>query len=158
MVGTNTALADNPGLTTRLWPGKDPLRVVLDLKGRLPKSLKMFTDGKPTLVLRNGPDSVDGPLRYRHVDASADLVKTILDILYAEGIQSLIVEGGAQLLNTFLSAGAWDEIRQFVSPKVAGNKGVPAPSLPVFTSASTKRLEDDELTTLIRESANSPIR
>lgn len=158
MVGTETALNDDPELTTRLWPGKDPLRVVLDLKGRLPKTLKLLSDGKPTLVLRHGPDGSEGVVRFRHVDPANDLVQEIRSILYDEGIQSVIVEGGAKLLNTFLDADAWDEIRQFTNGQVAGKDGVQAPGLPAIAVAHTESIGVDALTTMIRESANPPIR
>jgi diaminohydroxyphosphoribosylaminopyrimidine deaminase/5-amino-6-(5-phosphoribosylamino)uracil reductase len=145
MVGTNTALHDDPELTTRLWPGKDPLRVVLDLEGRLPKTLKMFTDGKPTLVLRYGPDSAEGSVSFRHVQLEKDLVQEISRILYEEGIQSLLVEGGAQLLNTFLKANAWDEIRQFENPGINAPNGLPAPSIPGLKNVKTQKIGDDAL-------------
>ncbi len=157
MVGTRTAVNDDPELTTRLWPGKDALRVVLDLNGRLPITLRMFTDGKPTLVLRHGPDETNGPVRYRHVDPSDNLLKEVDRILYDEGIQSVIVEGGSRLLNTYLAANAWDEIRRFVSKKTIGREGVPAPHMPAAESVIEHSLGEDALSTIIRGSAHSPI-
>jgi diaminohydroxyphosphoribosylaminopyrimidine deaminase / 5-amino-6-(5-phosphoribosylamino)uracil reductase len=147
MIGTGTALNDDPSLTARYWPGKNPLRVVLDLKGRLPKSLNLFSDGNPTLVLRHGQDGAEGIVRYRHVDPAMDLVSQVLKILHSEGALSVIIEGGAQVLNSFLAAGAWDEIRRFISPKVAGRKGQMAPGLPSFVVGNWSKVGDDELIT-----------
>jgi diaminohydroxyphosphoribosylaminopyrimidine deaminase/5-amino-6-(5-phosphoribosylamino)uracil reductase len=145
LVGTETALQDDPQLTARHWPGKNPLRVVLDLKSRLPKTLKLFSDGHPTLVLHLGKDGEYGPLSYRHVDPSTGLLKQINDILFHEGIQSLIVEGGVKLLKTFLDAKAWDEVRIFRNTGMTAPGGVPAPDLPELNSRSNLKFGTDEL-------------
>jgi len=110
MVGTKTVLMDNPTLTTRLWDGPDPLRVTIDRKGVLPDSVHL-KDGKvPTVIYNNGD------------------LKQILDDLYKRGIQSLMVEGGPQLLQHFIDAGLWDEARVEIAPITLG-KGVPAPEI-----------------------------
>jgi len=110
IVGTKTVLMDNPTLTTRLWDGPDPLRVTIDRKGVLPDSVHL-KDGKvPTVIYNNGD------------------LKQILDDLYKRGIQSLMVEGGPQLLQHFIDAGLWDEARVEIAPITLG-KGVPAPEI-----------------------------
>jgi diaminohydroxyphosphoribosylaminopyrimidine deaminase/5-amino-6-(5-phosphoribosylamino)uracil reductase len=110
MVGTRTVLLDNPSLTTRLWDGPNPLRVSVDRKGILPESIHL-KDGKvPTVI-------------YCHGDLPA-----ILEDLYRQGIQSLMVEGGACLIQHFVDEGLWDEARVEVAPLVLG-KGVSAPRL-----------------------------
>lgn len=110
MVGTRTVLLDNPSLTTRLWDGPNPLRVSVDRKGILPESIHL-KDGKvPTVI-------------YCHGDLPA-----ILENLYRQGIQSLMVEGGACLIQHFVDEGLWDEARVEVAPLVLG-KGVSAPRL-----------------------------
>lgn len=110
MVGTKTVLMDNPTLTTRLWEGPNPLRVTIDRKGVLPESVNL-KDGKiPTVIYQTGD------------------IKEILDDLYKRGIQSLMVEGGAQLLQHFMDEGLWDEARVEVAPFVLGN-GVFAPKM-----------------------------
>jgi diaminohydroxyphosphoribosylaminopyrimidine deaminase/5-amino-6-(5-phosphoribosylamino)uracil reductase len=110
MVGTKTVLMDNPTLTTRLWDGPDPLRVTIDRKGVLPDSVHL-KDGKvPTVIYNNGD------------------LKQILDDLYKRGIQSLMVEGGPQLLQHFIDAGLWNEARVEIAPITLG-KGVPAPEI-----------------------------
>ena len=110
MVGTRTVLMDNPTLTTRLWDGPNPLRVTIDRKGVLPDSAHL-KDGKvPTVIYNNGD------------------LKQILDDLYKRGVQSLMVEGGPQLIKHFIDAGIWDEARIEVAPFKLGN-GVPAPEM-----------------------------
>ena len=110
MVGTKTVLMDDPTLTTRLWEGPDPLRVTIDRKGVLPDSVHI-KDGKVPTVIYNTGD-----------------LKHILDDLYKRGIQSLLVEGGAHLLQHFMDSGLWDEARIEIAPLTLG-KGVLAPEM-----------------------------
>ena len=107
LVGGRTALLDNPSLTTRHWPGRSPLRVVIDSHGDLPADLRLF----PARVFRTAPGEL--PLQ------------EILSDLATEGVQSLLVEGGPTLHQAFLDQGLWDEIRVEHCPQRLG-KGVPA--------------------------------
>ena len=145
LVGTETALKDDPQLTARLWPGKNPLRVVLDLTGRLPKSLKLFSDGHLTLVLRHGTDAEEGPVRFRGIDPGKELTRQISEVLYREGVQSLIVEGGTKLLKTWLDANAWDEARIFTNTEMTLTEGTPAPPTAAMNFRSDLKLGTDEL-------------
>lgn len=110
MVGTRTALLDNPRLCTTRWSGRNPVRVVLDRHGVIPRDSKLFSADAETLVY------TDTDYQY------------ILSDLAARGIHSLMVEGGAQLLTTILESGIWDEIHLEVSPQQVG-QGVKAPVL-----------------------------
>lgn len=110
MVGTHTVLMDNPTLTTRLWDGPNPLRVTIDRNGVLPESVHLKDPSVPTVIYE------DGDLRQ------------ILQDLYKRGIQSLMVEGGARLLQHFIDAGLWDEARIEIAPLHLG-EGVPAPKM-----------------------------
>ena len=117
LVGYNTALHDDPSLTTRDWPGKNPLRVVLDPKGSLPKPLKLFSDGQETMRITN-TNQYD----------SESFLKEALDTLYKKGIASLIVEGGSHTLQQFINAKLWDEARVFTAPTSFG-QGIPSPTI-----------------------------
>ena len=144
MVGANTALADNPMLNIRRWHGRQPLRVVLDRQLRLPASLHLFDGSQPTLVFTDGiantvrRDSVTPPLRRRGgrgvrlaaVPFDEQLPHHILDELYRRKITSVLIEGGTQLLQTFIDAGLWDEMRVFKGTAVFGD-GVKAPEIKV---------------------------
>lgn len=151
LVGTSTALLDDPELTVRYSKGRNPVRAVLDMGCRLPNTLKLF-DGSAQTLLLNALHNVDrGDLRYRLVDVSTSLPFGILDTLQSERIQSVIVEGGAKLLNSFISAGLWDEARIFASPEPL-NQGLPAPALPGSPDSQTK-VGVDSLT-IIRNSTS----
>jgi diaminohydroxyphosphoribosylaminopyrimidine deaminase/5-amino-6-(5-phosphoribosylamino)uracil reductase len=110
LVGTNTALQDNPTLTTRLWPGPNPLRLTIDRNGILPPTLHLKDNSTPTVI-------------YSH-----ESIEEILADLYARGIQSLLVEGGAKLLQSFIDKGLWDEARIETAPLCLG-QGTKAPTL-----------------------------
>jgi diaminohydroxyphosphoribosylaminopyrimidine deaminase/5-amino-6-(5-phosphoribosylamino)uracil reductase len=128
MVGTNTAIKDNPKLTARRWMGDNPVRVVIDRKLRIPSGYNLLDGTIPTLVYteQNAADSEN--LTYIRINFAENLVRQILDDLFDRNILSLIVEGGQQLLNAFIRAGAWDEARVEIAPLWIG-KGVKAPEI-----------------------------
>ncbi len=130
MVGTNTALHDNPELNVREWKGKDPLRIVLDQHLRLPGHLHIFNKKIKTLVFTsaNSARSNSTNLEYFSIDFGSKIVKEICDALYTKNIQSLFVEGGSRLLQTFINEGLWDEARIFTGNKVLP-EGVKAPEI-----------------------------
>jgi diaminohydroxyphosphoribosylaminopyrimidine deaminase/5-amino-6-(5-phosphoribosylamino)uracil reductase len=116
LVGTNTALQDNPSLTVREWTGKNPLRVVLDKNLRLPPDLHIFDGKTPSLILTS-KDKKDMPnVSFERIDFGEDVLTEIMDSMYQKNILSLLVEGGAQVLNSFIKKGLWDEARVFTSP------------------------------------------
>lgn len=152
LVGTTTILEDNPKLDVRHWTGKNPVRVVLDrsLKiGRTADKLKVdyhVLDGNvPTLVLTEVQEASryrEG-LDYRILDFSRDIAQNIARMLHEENVLSVLVEGGAQTLRTFIDAGLWDEARIF-SGTSTFQKGLRAPTLSGKLIAS-KTIGSDQL-------------
>ena len=124
VVGAATARIDNPSLTTRYWPGKSPLRVVLSHELSIPDNLNLFTDGLPTVVYNGVKDAVEGAVEYVKIDT--DEPRLWLQDLYRRGVTSVMVEGGARVLNGLIDAGLWDEARVEVSARRVG-EGVAAP-------------------------------
>ncbi|MBR5323348.1 MAG: bifunctional diaminohydroxyphosphoribosylaminopyrimidine deaminase/5-amino-6-(5-phosphoribosylamino)uracil reductase RibD [Muribaculaceae bacterium] len=127
LVGTTTAITDNPSLTVRGWKGKNPLRVAIDRDARLSTENKIFNTDAPTLVFTHITSDVDDS-RYIKIDFSKDIIPQILSELYARKITSLMVEGGAKTLQSFIYSGVWDEIRREVST-VSIKEGVKAPKI-----------------------------
>lgn len=111
LVGSGTAIADNPSLSNRLWPGRSPRPVVLDRRGRVgAENLKM-----------QAPLILDSPT-----------VADALYEMYARGITSVLVEGGTSVLQSFIDSGLWDKVRIEVSPKLLGEHGrTSAPKIPL---------------------------
>ncbi len=138
LVGTRTAMLDNPQLTARLWSGRNPVRICIDQEMEIPASSKMFDNQAKTIVITSRTlNNIEPTLRLRSGSGSnilfcpanfnEPLVPQILDILYRNEIQSVIVEGGAQTLNTFISLGLWDEARVFTNSRLNIGNGVKAP-------------------------------
>ncbi|GAA4327304.1 bifunctional diaminohydroxyphosphoribosylaminopyrimidine deaminase/5-amino-6-(5-phosphoribosylamino)uracil reductase RibD [Flaviaesturariibacter amylovorans] len=129
LVGTNTALFDDPELSTRHWPGAQPLRIVLDRRRRLPVGLRLFSGDLPTLVLNEGKNERHHGLEYVHLDGfgSPGFAERIVQTLHARGLQSLLVEGGAQLLQCFIDSGLWDETLVLTNTALRVGSGIPAP-------------------------------
>ena len=130
MVGTNTALYDNPQLSSRDLKARNPLRIVLDRELKLPQTHHLF-DGKiPTIVFTEKLKDSKENLSYVQLDfAAKDFLKLLLDYLHNIGVQSVIIEGGSKLLQSFIYADLWDEARVFEAGKVFFEKGIKAPSL-----------------------------
>jgi diaminohydroxyphosphoribosylaminopyrimidine deaminase/5-amino-6-(5-phosphoribosylamino)uracil reductase len=119
MVGTNTAILDNPELTVRHWSGKSPLRIVIDLHRRISKESKIFDGHNPTLVISNH-NSMANNIEYLNITGSTDFLKNILSELYRRNINSVLVEGGANLHDSFIKNDLWDEIRIETAPVELG--------------------------------------
>ncbi len=129
LVGTNTALFDDPALTTRLWQGPDPLRLVVDMHLRLPSSLQLFNRQVRTIVFNALQHEQMDNLMYYQLTQDVNLVHQIVHALYQLKIQSVLVEGGAQLLQSFIDEGLWDEIRLITNHELVVPQGLPAPRL-----------------------------
>lgn len=130
MVGSVTALKDNPALTPRLWPGKPPLRIVADRQLKLPMDLVMFTDRLPTILLNEIKDEERGAVSLVKIPAGECLPVWLMDFLYKKNISSLIVEGGPTLQQSFIDAGTWDEAIVIENTELIIGDGIKAVSLP----------------------------
>ena len=127
LVGTTTVITDNPSLTVRGWKGNNPLRVVIDKEAKLSFENKIFNFDASTLIFTDLDSDVDDS-RYLKIDFSKNIIPQILRELYSRKINSLMVEGGAKTLQSFIDEGVWDEIRREVS-YVSIKEGVKAPEL-----------------------------
>lgn len=126
LVGTNTVMLDNPQLTARLWSGRNPVRICLDENLCIAPESRILDGQATTIIINSQKDSTEGNLLFCKADFNGNIVTQILDILYQHEIQSVIVEGGAQTLRSFISQGLWDEARVFTSNQIIGS-GIMAP-------------------------------
>lgn len=148
VVGAATARIDDPALTTRYWPGKSPLRVVMSRGLSLPDNLRLLTDGRPTVIYNGVKNAVQGVVEYVKLDTTHP--QAWLQDLYHRGVTSVMVEGGLSLLQWLIDAGTWDEARIEVSPRRVGH-GVEAPRIDVPPIAQYHI--DGNTITLIRQNA-----
>lgn len=130
MVGTNTALTDDPSLTTRLWPGNNPVRVVLDMHLRLPQTLQVFNGDAQTIIFNAARHEKYDSLTFYRLQPDQPLVPQIVAALYRLNILSVLVEGGTALLQSFIDAGLWDEARIITNTALMLPGGLAAPRLP----------------------------
>ena len=128
MVGTNTARLDNPSLTVRQWYGPSPLRIVLDRKRTLSAELHLFDGSIPTLVFTEGTKVSRPDIDFIPIDYQQDILPQIMEVLFERGLQSLLVEGGSVLLQSFIDAGLWDEIFIEECPQML-HSGVKSPEM-----------------------------
>jgi diaminohydroxyphosphoribosylaminopyrimidine deaminase / 5-amino-6-(5-phosphoribosylamino)uracil reductase len=164
IVGTNTALFDDPELTTRLWPGKSPVRLVVDMNLRLPKNLKLFNLAQPTIVFNlhqhNLPfekffiSDIEG-VGYYQVTEDVSIVHQVMNALYRMNIQSVMVEGGTNLLQSFIDEDIWDEARVISNEKMVLGSGLPAPVLKNFGLEMSEKIFSDSIRTY--KNLNGPL-
>ena len=138
LIGTNTALFDDPELTTRLWPGPSPIRLVTDSGMRLPKNLKIFNQQQATIIFNTQVHDIEenmtaallkekgGNWHYK-MKGSLYAASQIANALYRLNILSVMVEGGAKLLQSFIDDGIWDEIRIIQNNILTAGDGLNAP-------------------------------
>ena len=143
LVGTNTALKDNPSLTVRHCAGRNPVRLVLDNHLRLPNHLHLFDNSVKTIVFNSVKNEETGNVEFVKIDFGKKMIPQIKKILFQKNIQSLIVEGGKQLLESFIDSNNWDEAHRFVGNKLFSN-GIKAPEISGKIIHSEK-LDSDQL-------------
>ena len=129
LVGTKTVLADNPKLNIRSWSGENPVRVVLDNTLRIPKNSNILDGSVKTIVITAAKDKnivSSKNLIFEEIDFSKNIAKQVCEVLSKYQIQSLIIEGGTQTLQTFIDEKLWDEAMVFVG-NTSFVKGVKSP-------------------------------
>lgn len=108
LVGTNTALNDNPSLTVRNVSGKNPIRILIDFDLKVPQDFQIFNNEAETIIINSTKDTVENHLTYIKINKS-DFQKELMKILHEKQIQSVIIEGGKIMLQQFIDANLWDE-------------------------------------------------
>lgn len=133
LVGKNTALIDNPQLNARCWnKQRNPIRMVVDKNLQISPNCYLFDESQPTIVFTQKHCSNRNNLEFITLDFSTNIVPQICDLLFRRNIQSLIVEGGQTLQQSFIEAQMVDEVRIEISPKILF-EGVKIPSLKTTT-------------------------
>lgn len=144
LVGTQTVVDDNPTLTARDWHGNNPIRVVLDQNNRIPQESHIHDNDVKTILLSgNKTVAQKENTIFESIDFTKNIAQQVLECLYKQQIQSVIIEGGSQTLQTFIASNLWDEARVFVG-KVQFKTGIKAP---IFSNKQfeKKHIGTDEL-------------
>jgi diaminohydroxyphosphoribosylaminopyrimidine deaminase/5-amino-6-(5-phosphoribosylamino)uracil reductase len=147
LVGTQTVLDDNPQLDVRNWTGKNPVRIVLDRHGKIDQSYFVNDGNSKTILLTEQENLTLGDNVTREIITfDNQLSQKIATVVYQMGLQSVIIEGGRQTLQTFIDDQLWDEARIFKSDKILG-EGIPAPRL--HRIGKTTNIKTDQLTIIL---------
>jgi diaminohydroxyphosphoribosylaminopyrimidine deaminase / 5-amino-6-(5-phosphoribosylamino)uracil reductase len=142
LVGTNTALHDDSLLTTRLWQGKNAVRIIIDTKLKLPSFLNIFNTDARTLIYNLAKNSTEKNLVYIKLE-SKNFIEQMLQSLFEMNIQSVMIEGGAKTLQSFINAGLWDEARIITNEELVIENGLAAPEMKEFILEKQERYLSD---------------
>ena len=145
MVGTNTALQDDPSLTTRLWKGNNAVRLVIDRQLKLPLSLQLFNGLVKTIVFNEVKNDTINGVQYYKISSVENMIPEILNALFLLNIQSIFVEGGAKLLQYFIDNNYWDEARVITNEQLTIGNGVQAPLLSNNYLVKKIKLNSDDI-------------
>ncbi|WP_286965142.1 bifunctional diaminohydroxyphosphoribosylaminopyrimidine deaminase/5-amino-6-(5-phosphoribosylamino)uracil reductase RibD [Flavobacterium sp. UBA4854] len=142
LVGTQTVIDDNPKLNVRDWQGNNPTRIVIDQNNRIDENSFIFDDTVKTIIFSKGSKQSKENTQFEIIDFDKNIVPQILDVLYQNQIQSVIIEGGRQTLQSFIDENLWDEARIFIG-KTSFEKGTKAPEISRKNSSKTNILDDE---------------
>lgn len=145
MVGTNTALQDDPALNTRHWTGPNPVRLVVDMNLRLPSTLKIFDGTQKTILFNTSKNDKAGNLIFYKIEKEPSFVKALLKACYQLNIQSLLIEGGNKLAESFINENMWDEARVIENGELIIDNGLRAPLLSNFQLISAVTVAIDQV-------------
>ncbi len=152
LVGTNTVIADNPKLNVRTWTGNNPIRIVLDKSLRISKQAIVFNNLVKTIVFTEAKN-IDKEFKenvfFEVIDFSKNVAEQICETMQKHQIQSVIIEGGTQTLQTFIDANLWDEAKIFVGDSLFVS-GVEAPILSAKITSEVK-IKNNILKTYIND-------
>ena len=146
MVGTRTVFLDNPHLTVSKWTGKNPIRIFIDRNLRIHRNYRVFDGTAKTIVFNDIKDETHLNIVFVRLDFGRDIIPQMLDFLYRQGVVSVIVEGGRQLLQSFIDMGVWDEAIVEESQQRVGT-GVNAPVLTNNIALKEEYLSKNRCTT-----------
>jgi len=144
LVGANTVRYDDPSLNVRDWSGKDPVRIVIDRENELSGDYHVFDSSTMTFIYNTEVEKEQKNVQWVNIPSKSFLLNVIRD-LHERNIQSILVEGGGQILNAFIEEGLWDEARVFTSPNKFG-EGISAPETSSMVQTFSKEIMKDKLT------------
>lgn len=151
LVGTTTALIDNPVLNNRLWNGKNPVRMVVDLSLNLPPSLNIFDNSERTLIFNLLLQKEIGNTLFYKIDKNKNIIYEILNACYQLNFKNILVEGGAKLLQSFLDENIWDEVRIITNEKLFVQNGLSSPELKNIKLVQEEKIITDRIQYFVHE-------
>ncbi len=145
IIGTNTAQHDNPALTNRLWNNNNGVRCVLDMSLRLHKTSNLFDHEQKTIVFNGIKNQQNGSILFYQLDENEKIIPQLLQAFFELNIQSILVEGGTKLLQSFINENLWDEARIITNEELYVANGLIAPELSYFKNYKSKQIFSDRI-------------
>ena len=142
LIGANTALQDDPLLTVRLWQGKNPVRIIIDKDLKLPMLLNIFNADSKTIIFNLVKNSTEENLIYIKV-RKENFLSDLMNSLFEMNILSVIIEGGAKALQSFIDDGLWDEARVITNEEIIIENGLASPEMKNFVLEKQERYLSD---------------
>ncbi|SMC86927.1 bifunctional diaminohydroxyphosphoribosylaminopyrimidine deaminase/5-amino-6-(5-phosphoribosylamino)uracil reductase RibD [Chryseobacterium sp. YR221] len=134
LVGTQTALNDNPSLTVRNTEGINPVRILIDFDLKVPDTFKIYNKEARTLVLNSIKEGTEEHIQFIRIEKE-NFLQELMEKLYKEQIQSVIIEGGRFTLQQFIDANLWDESIVIKNENLKLENGTKAP---IFNHTATR--------------------
>jgi len=136
-------MMDNPSLTTRNWLGKNPIRIFIDKDLKIEETAKILDQSAPSIILNQHINKKEGENDFIQINFERELIPQLNELLYQKNIQSIIIEGGAKLLQTFIDAGVWDEARIITNQTMVIENGISSPNFENKTFFKKEKIEND---------------
>lgn len=143
LVGTRTALTDNPSLTTREISGRNPTRILIDFDLKVPRDFNIYNASAETLVFNSLKNAEEGNVKFIKIQKE-NFLQNLMNKLYELQIQSVIVEGGSFTLNQFIEANLWDEAMIIKTKDLLLESGTKGPQFH-FESYKMETFRDNEI-------------
>lgn len=156
LVGTKTALIDNPTLTNRYWGGKNPVRVVIDNFLQLRQNANVFNSDAPTIVVNRKKTELNKNIKFYRVEENDSIVEGIMKCSFEAHLNSVIIEGGANTIQSFIDASLWDEAMIITSSGLKINEGIRSPKLKNYKESSFINLFSDRIS-FLQNIKNEPL-
>ncbi|UTX48008.1 bifunctional diaminohydroxyphosphoribosylaminopyrimidine deaminase/5-amino-6-(5-phosphoribosylamino)uracil reductase RibD [Chryseobacterium sp. MA9] len=141
LVGTQTALNDNPSLTVRNAEGTNPVRILIDFDLKVPSNFNIYNNKARTLVLNAVKEGTEGSIQFIKINRN-NFLSELMEALYKEQIQSVIIEGGRFTLQQFINADLWDEAIVIKNENLKLENGTKAPEFN-HTAATIEDFRDN---------------
>lgn len=145
LVGTNTAVLDDPLLTNRYYGKKQPIRLVIDKQLKLPTTSNLFNEEAETIIFNLKQHNEQVHPQYYGLNENQNMIQQIADALYKLKIQSVLVEGGTKLLQSFIDENLWDEARVITNEEMIIENGLSAPILTNAAETETATIFSDKI-------------
>jgi diaminohydroxyphosphoribosylaminopyrimidine deaminase/5-amino-6-(5-phosphoribosylamino)uracil reductase len=146
LVGTNTALFDDPKLDARYATGNNPIRMVIDANNKLPKELNIFDNSQRTIIFNKLLTKTEELTEWIQLHTNDALPRQIADYCYTNQIQSILIEGGSKTLQSFIDASLWDEAMILQNTSMFIDGGVPSPLLSNASIGKVEAIGPDTIT------------